>query len=250
MTIRLARDAGLLLACVPFGLASAQEPPPPPPPSTPPPVSTLPVAEAESPDTGALLADSSRLSFRASATWGTLDGSEVENADPALGVEAAASFRVFGPLSVWGGFATATHKVEGQVLQLLDQPVRPDQRSGTVDGEISNRRLRGGIRLDGMRQANVRVVPYVVLGAMWVTTEVTIDKVDGAPPRPVRNEFGYVVDISKFEDSRLGCMARAGIEWRFAGALGVDAHATYELLEFPPGAAGGVSAGGGLTYRL
>ncbi len=215
----------------------------------PPPVTTMEPAPA--PEAVALDRGDSRGGVFGGLLWGSLDGSEVEKADPAIGFEGGAFWHVWRGVSVWGSYALSTHDVNGQLVQLLDQPVRGDSRSGTVTGSVQASRARAGVRLDAVRQPGWRFVPYAVAAVCFSSVEVTVDSVDGvAPPAAVPDASGNPVDIRRIDDTQLGGLGRFGVEFQVAPMLRVDVHGTYEVLEFPAGTNASAAAGTGLVYRF
>jgi opacity protein-like surface antigen len=140
--------------------------------------------------------------------------------------------------------------VDGQIVELLDQPVRADGRSGNVSGELTFTRYRVGLRLDGLRQQNWPAQVYFIGGAVFATTKVAIDTVDYATPGLVPAPGGGRVDLGGFEDSQVGFMGRIGMEYRVAANLSVNLGFTYEVFEPPPGTNSNTAFNGGLTYRI
>lgn len=194
--------------------------------------------------------DESRIAVQIGGSWGAVGGTEVEKVDPARGFEVGASYRVFRSASVYGSYASSTASVSGQLTQLLDQRIRPDGNSGNVDGEISFRRFRAGLRVDGLRQEDWPIQVYFIGAAVFSTNEVRIDSVDQAPPQPVAKAGGGVVDPSKFEDTQTGFLGRVGVEYRVMPRVGVDLGFTYEIFEPPPGTNSTTSLNGGVTIRI
>lgn len=225
--------------------ASAQAPDPGTPP--PPPVTAM---EAPAPAAAELQSAATRGGAFAGAVWGGLSGSEVQKADAAPGFEGGAFWRVWRGASVWGSYAVSSHDVNGQLIQLLDQPVRPGGRSGTVEGSIQVSRLRAGVRLDALRESGWPLAPYAVAAVCFSTVEVTIDRVDGREPVPVPDAEGRPVDIRSLDDSQLGGLGRFGVEYEVAPAVRVDVHGSYEVFEFPAGTSASAAAGAGLVYRF
>jgi opacity protein-like surface antigen len=207
---------------------------------------------------GDLGRDTSRFALRAGARYGTMKGSEIENTDPSRGFDAGVSARVFGAVSVFAGYALDRADVDGQVLQLLDQNVRADGRSGTVKGEIETKRFRAGVRLDAYRERDWRFLPYFLIGALYSTVEARIDEVDGAPPVPIpspdpgepptdistiSNEDGKAVD-------KIGGLAGAGFEFPFGSMFALDVHGHYEAVELEAGTNSILSVGTGIVLRF
>ncbi len=198
----------------------------------------------------ALEAAESRGGVFGGILWGSLDGSEVEKADPAMGFEGGAFWHLWRGISVWGSYAVSSHDVNGQLLQLLDQPVRAGGRSATVEGSVQVNRARAGVRLDALRQAGWRFVPYAVAAVCFSSIEVTVDKVDGADPVPVPDAAGNPVDIRSLDDTQLGGLGRFGVECEVSPILHVDVHGSFEVFEFPAGTNASATAGAGLVYRF
>ena len=242
--------------CFFIGVAAAQTeaPPAPPVPAAPaaaaiaPPVTAL--ADTAAPEVPDLTPDPSRGGAFGGLSWATLGGTEVEKADPVLGFEGGAFVRVWRGAGLWGSFALHSHSLSGQISQLLDQPLRPRGRSATVDGSIKVTRARVGVRLESVRQADWRFVPYVVGAVSFAKIDVTVDKVDGAAPLPVPDALGKPVDVSRFDKSRLGGLGRFGVEYDALPHIRVDLHADYEVYAFPPGTAASAALGANLVYRL
>lgn len=217
-------------------VVSAQTPAPP----VPPPVDPLPVV-AEEPEQGLLQSNPARVHVFAGVDYGSLKGSEIENADPMLGFEGGASFRVMWDLSVWGSYATSSSTIQGQVVQLLDVPVRPDGRSGTVDGQIDLNRFRVGIRVDGLREAGFRVQPYLVGAAIFTSNKVKLDTVDGRAPAANRRSF---------KDDQIGALGRFGVEAHVTSMIAIDGHLSYEIFELPPATNASAGVGGGISLSF
>lgn len=207
-------------------------------------------AEDWTPALGDLGRTATRFALHIGGNWSAITGTEVEQMDSATGYEAGISVRVFRSFSLFGGYAVSSGDVKGQVVQLLDQNVRPDGRSGNVSGQIEARRFRTGIRVDALRERNWRFQPYLLGAAVFTTTEVTIDSVDQAAPRPVPVVGGGSADISRFEDSQIGALARFGVEYRVVPLIGIDFNLSLEMMELPPGTNAATSVNGGITIRI
>lgn len=172
---------------------------------------------------------------------GTLEGTEVEKADVALGFEAGAFRHLWRAASVWVSAAMSSHDVSGQIMQLLDQDLDPTGRSVTAEGTVDVARGRAGLRLDSQHEPGWRFAPYMVAAVCFSRIEVTVDKVNGGDPLP---------SLSSFDDTQLGGMARFGVEYAVAPRVHVDVQASYEVFEFPAGTDASVHGGGGLVYRF
>jgi len=192
----------------------------------------------------------SRIALQVGGSWGAIYGTEVERTNPAAGFEVGASYRVFRIFSLYGGYASSKANVDGQLVELLDQPVRADGRSGNVKGDITYSRYRAGIRIDGMRQENWPVQVYFLGAAIFSTNKVAIDEVDHASPSPVPAPGGGMVDLGGFEDSQIGFLGRMALEYRFAPRFGTYMGFTYEVFEAPPGTNSTTAVTGGLTFRM
>lgn len=191
-----------------------------------------------------------RIGLHLGAFYGATSGSEVRRVEPAAGLEVGASYRVLGSFSLYGSYALSSADVKGQVTELIDQKVRPDGRSGNVDGTIDLSRFRAGIRVDALREKGWKYQPYLVLAASITNSTVELKTVDGAPPRPSRNPEGILIDPSSFADSQIGAMGRLGVEYPVANHVGANLAFTYEGIELPPGTHSVISAYGGLTLRF
>lgn len=225
------------------GQTAEPDAPPPPPVASPVPL--------PAPESAALERPGSPGGVFGGVLWSSLEGSEVEKADPALGFEGGAFWHVWRGVSVWGSYAVSSHDVNGQLVQLLDQPVRGDGRSGTVEGSVQVNRARAGVRLDAMRQAGWRFAPYAVAAVCFSSIEVTVDSVDGDnDPDPVPDAQGNLVDIRSIDDTQLGGLGRFGMEYEVSPILRVDVHGSFEVFEFPPGTNASATAGAGLVYRF
>jgi len=184
---------------------------------------------------GELGRDKARFNLHAGAGWTGIYGSDVENVEPGVSLEAGLAFRVLGSVSLYAGYGVGTFDVKGQLTQLLGQRVRPDGRSGNVVGTYEPARIRLGIRVNGLRTESHKVIPYFGIGALLTKATVTIDSVDGAPPEPSPDEDNVLQDISTFERDKVGAYIRAGVAWRLASLLSVYADGLYEVVDFPPG---------------
>jgi len=214
-----------------------------------PPVSSLPPESGSAPAVELVTADAATV-FWIGAAWEGISGNEVDAVDPAPVFEVGASRRFWHDVSLWVSAAVSKHSILAQTRQLLDQPLTPT-RSGLVDGDVSTRRLRAGIRLDGLGEPGWPFAPYVVAAASWSTVEVEIASVNGvAPPPAVPDVRGNPVDVSKFDDSQIGGLGRFGVEYALGARVRIDAHVDYEVLEFPPGTGATVGAGGGAVLRF
>jgi hypothetical protein len=186
-------------------------------------------------------------------SYGIMAGAEIENADPAPGFEIGGSARVFGAVSVLAGFALSRADVDGQVVQLLDQRVRADGRSGTVHGQIETRRIRAGVRFDAYRERDWKLQPYFALGALFSSIDVQLDEVDGqSPPAPLPNPDPTQpgTDIASFGEDQLGAFGSAGVEYDITSRFAADLHGTFEVIEFQPGTNSILSAGAGVVARF
>ncbi len=201
---------------------------------------------------GDLGRDESRLLLFGGGSYGVLGGSEVEDTDPTFGYEAGAGYRLWRGITLTGSWAAHTADVDGQLVQLLDVRVREDGRSGRVLGQIETSRFRAGLRLDPLGNEGWRYHPYVEVGVMHSTIEVTIDSVNGAPPVPFLQtpDDAELTDISVFDDTQLGGMARFGVEVDVMGGLGFDLGSTFEIIEFPAGTNSITTFGGRLVFRI
>lgn len=213
------------------------------------------VATADSdwiPAAGDLGLSSTRYAIHVGGSWGPVSGTEVENTEPASGVEIGVSVRVLWSVSAYGSFAWSRSTVKGQIVQLLDQEVRADGRSGNVDGELTSRRLRYGVRVDGLRQEGWPFQIYFVGAAVQSVNEVTINSLDHvSPPPPIPLSGGRTLDIGKFDDGgQWGFLGRVGVEYLVTKQAWVYGNFTYEVVEPPPGTYATASINAGLTYRI
>ncbi|MGQ0723191.1 MAG: hypothetical protein ACT4PE_16705 [Candidatus Eiseniibacteriota bacterium] len=207
---------------------------------------------------GDLGRDTSRFAVRAGLSYGAMKGSEIEKTDPSIGFDAGASARVFGVVSVFAGYAVDRADVDGQVLQLLDQNVRADGRSGTVKGEIETKRIRAGVRLDAYRERDWRFKPYFIAGVLHASVEARIDEVDGAPPTPIPSsdpgEPAKDISTISNEDEgfaeKLGGLGGAGLEVSFGPMIALDLHGTFEAVELEAGTNSIASFGSGIVLRF
>jgi hypothetical protein len=199
---------------------------------------------------GDLGTNASRFAVHVGGSWGPINGTEVEKVDPATGLEVGVSGRVWRSFSLYGSYATSQGSVKGQIVQLLDQPIRADGRSGTVDGDVSFRRFRAGVRIDGLRQEDWPFQAYFVGAAVFSTNEVKLNSVDGRPPQVLDLPDGGTLDLAKFDDSQLGFLGRIGVEYLLTTRFWVYTNFTYEVIEPPPGTNATASVNGGLTIRI
>lgn len=200
---------------------------------------------------GTLGRDVPRFSVRGGVSYGLMKGSELEEMDPSRGFDVGVSVRLFGNVSAVGSFAIDTADVDGQVRSLVDQNVRPDGRSGTVQGQVETSRFRVGGRVDAWRERGWRFQPYLTGTVMFSSIDVTIDSVDGNPPLPVPDpDGGAERDISSFSESQLGGSARLGVEYRVASAVHVDVNGIVDFVEFQPGTNTIYSVNSGLVFRF
>jgi Outer membrane protein beta-barrel domain len=200
--------------------------------------------------TGGLGHEATRFALHIGGSWGPVNGTEVEKVDPASGFEVGLSARVLWSISLYGSYASTSGNVSGQLVQLLDQRVRADGRSGNVDGSLDFRRYRAGLRIDGLRQKNWPFQAYFVGAAVFTTNEIKLDSVDHAPPVPIALPQGGSVDLRKFDDSQTGFLGRVGVEYPLVPHAWVYVNFTYEVLEPPPGTNATTSFNGGLTLRI
>lgn len=211
------------------------------------------VAAAEedwTPAAGDLGWTTTRFALHVGGSWGPIGGTEVEKVDPASGFEVGLSGRVYHSISLYGSYASSKGNVKGQVVQLLDQPVRTDRRSGTVDGELTFRRYRAGLRIDGLRQESWPFQAYFVGAAVFSTNEVKLSSVDEAPPASIPIPGGGMLDLAKFDDSQTGFLGRVGIEYIVAPRVWVYGAFSYEVFEPPPGTNATASVNVGVTIRI
>lgn len=233
--------AGLASVSLSVGVARAQAPAPP--------VASIP---EEPPPAGTeLVGDAAPAGAFVGVVWSTLGGSEVESVDPAIGFEVGGFVRLFPAVSVWGSAAYANHAVSAQLARLLDQPLRPDGRSGRVEGEVRMVRLRAGVRLDAMREPDWRYTPYFVVAASLSRADVTIDSIDGnSDPPPVPGPDGEPVDVTSYHDTQIGALGRLGVEFLLTESVRIDVHGSFEAAKLPPSANYSVVAGAGLGLRF
>jgi hypothetical protein len=201
-------------------------------------------------DAGDLGRTAHRFALHIGGSWGILTGVEVPDADAGFGFEIAASSRVWKNLSLSAGYARHSSNVQGQVVQLLDTYVRPDRRSGSVDGKIDVPRLRGGVRIDAYRVQEWRFQVYAMGGVMYSFVEATLDTIDGQPPQPYEGPDGRTVDPGTITADLLGMFGRVGAEYLAGERLGVDASFTFETVDPPPGTNDLVSFALGAVYRF
>ena len=125
--------------------------------------------------------------------------------------------------------------MKGQLTTLLDTFVRPDRRSGTVDGSIKFPRLRGGVRIDAYRMEDWKFQVYLMGGVLWSSVKPTLDTVDGRPPEPYADPAGNTVDPGNITSSQLGAFGRVGADYAVTSRLAVDLSFTFETIDPPPG---------------
>lgn len=204
------------------------------------------------PVAGGLGRDNDRVLLRVGGGTGLMRGDELSKLDPAKGLEAEVALRAFWSVSVTGSWAMDRADVNGQVVQLLDQRVRADGRSGNVTGRVETKRVRAGLRVDAYREKNWKFTPYFEGGVVFSQITITIDSVDGAPPAPVPAYDGTdrVLDISEYTNNEIGAMGRAGVEYQLAPSFGVDLAGNVEIIEFQAGKNSIYSFGGGFFYRF
>jgi hypothetical protein len=203
------------------------------------------------PVAGELGRDRDRFLIRGGVSYGVMDGSELENMDPARGFDAGVAVPVLGSLSLTGSFALDRADIKGQVTRILDQNVRPDGRSGTVEGQVETSRFRAGIRVDAYREKDWKFTPYLQAAVVFSSIKVTLDSVDGAPPQPYPVPgTNQVIDISEYTDHEIGGLGRAGVEYHLSSRLSVDLCGNVEIIEFQAGTNSILSLGSGLTARF
>jgi hypothetical protein len=183
--------------------------------------------------------DEHKLRVFAGLMYGTLAGSEVENTDALTGIDGGISYRVLWSVSLWGSFAASYADVEGQVVQLLDVPVRADGRSGTVLAKISQSRFRIGARVDGLVEPDFNVQPYLVGALTFNTNTVDLIAVDGGAP-----------DHPSYDDTQFGALGRLGADVRITERICIDANFYYEVFEFQPATNASAGLGAGISVRL
>jgi opacity protein-like surface antigen len=204
------------------------------------------------PVAGELGRDRARVMVRVGGNYGLMRGSELENMDPSKGFEAGIAVPVLGSLSVTGSWATDRANVDGQVVRLLDQAVRPDGRSGTVKGEVETTRFRAGIRLDAYRETDWKFTPYFQGAVVFSEIRVTLDSVDGRDPQPIPlpDGSGQVLDIREYSDNEIGALGRAGVEYHVTSRFAVDLSGSVEIIEFQAGTNSIYSLGTGISARF
>lgn len=209
-------------------------------------------APAWEPVAGDLGRDRDRFLVRVGIAYGVMRGSELEKMDPAKGFDVGVAVPVLGSLSVLGSVAVDRANIDGQVRQILDQDVRPDGRSGTVQGEVETRRLRAGIRVAAYRELDWKFTPYLEAAVVLSEIKVTLDSVDGVEPQPipVPDGSGQVLDISEYSDNEIGALGRAGVEYHVTQRFSVDLCGNVEIIEFQAGTNSIYSLGSGLTARF
>lgn len=200
---------------------------------------------------GSLGRESGRFALRAGYNYGTMGGSEIEKTDPSTGFEIGLGYRVLGSISVVASYAMDSADVDGQLVALVDQAMRPDGRSATVRGSVETTRFRVGFRVDAYREREWRFLPYFSGGVVFSTIDVTIDSVNGAPPVPFPPDLsGNIVDISSYDDSQMGALARAGLEYPFTANVSLDVNGNVEIIEFEPGTNSIYSINTGVLLRF
>jgi len=176
-----------------------------------------------------------RFAVHFGGSYGAPAGSEVPRTEAGPGFEVAGSYRAWRSLSLYGGFAWHSSAVKGQVTRILDPPVRPDRRSGTVDGNVRYSRLRGGVRVDAYRMEDWKFQIYLMGGVLWTSVEAALDTVDGLPPVPYADPAGNLVDPGNITSSLLGAFGRAGVDYSVTSRFAVDLSFTFETIDPPPG---------------
>lgn len=214
--------------------------------------STASGAEDWEPVAGGLGRDASRFAVHLGGSYGTMQGSELENLDPSTGFDVGVSFRFLGNLSAVGYYAADKANVSGQLTQLLDQRVRADGRSGLVEGEVKTERFRAGLRVDAYRERGWRFTPYLLGAVVFSDIEVTIDSVDGAPPAPIpsADPLQPRTDISTVKSNEIGGLGRLGVEYRVASRIAVDLNGNVEIIEAQPGTNTIFAVNSGLVVRF
>jgi hypothetical protein len=210
------------------------------------------VAAGWVPTAGDLGRSDSRYALHIGGNYGVISGAEVEGVDPGIGYEGGLSFRVLGSLSVFGSYAVNSSTVDAQLIEILDQDVRPERRSGHVEGDVETSRLRAGLRIDAHHESGWRFRPYLVGAVLFSTIDVKIDSVDNVspPPKVPTNPPGSPpVDIRKISDEQLGAMLRFGVEYYVMRAVAIDLNVSHEVVEFPAGTNAITSFHGGLSIR-
>jgi hypothetical protein len=172
-------------------------------------------------------------------------GSEVEQIDPSLGFWATGAYRIGGAFSVCASILHNSASIDGRMSQLLDVPIRPDGKSGFVEGDMGLMRFGAGVRLDAFRTQAWKYRPYVQAEIIRSMIDVTLDSVDGASPA---DDDQYT--RSSFDASQWGALARVGVDYRLTPMIGIDVGGIFEILEFPAGTASIASIAGGATFRF
>lgn len=201
-------------------------------------------------DAGDLGRTAHRFALHIGGSYGILTGVEVPDTDSGPGFELAASSRVWSSVSVSVGYATHKSNIQGQVVQVLDVYVRPDRRSGSVDGQIDVPRFRGAVRVDAFRVQDWRVQVYAQGGLLYSSVEATLDTIDGQPPQPYEGAGGESVDPGKITADLWGAFGRVGAEYLVGERVGVDANFTFESVDPPPGTNDLVTFGVGAVVRF
>lgn len=198
---------------------------------------------------GELGRSSNRIAIHAGLGWTGVSGSDVERVDPTYSLDFGVSARVFRSLSLYGSYALSAHDVAGQVKSLVGQNVRPDGRSGNIDGTFDLTRIRVGIRFDGVRAETIKLQPYLAGGVVFASTTVELATVDGGAPQPSLNADGEFVNPASFDTSTIGGFMRAGVEYLLTEELSVFADGLFEVIEPPAGLHSAAAVTGGITFR-
>jgi hypothetical protein len=201
-------------------------------------------------DVGNLGRTAHRYAFHIGGSYGILTGSEVPDTESGPGFEVAASSRVWSSLSVYVGYARHSSNVQGQIAQLLDTNVRPDGRSGTVDGKILVPRLRGAVRVDAFRAQDWKFQVYAQGGVLYSFVEATLETIDGEPPEPYEGPDGTLVDPGTITADLLGMFGRVGADYLVGQRLGLDGSFTWEVVDPPAGTNDLVTFAAGAVFRF
>ncbi len=178
-------------------------------------------------------------------TYSWLFGSELKEVDPSLGVWASGAYRFNGAFSVCASILRNGSTIDGRVTEIGDVPVRPDGRSGAVEGEVEALRFGAGVRIDAFRTKPWNWRPYVQAEILRAFVDVTLDSVDGAPPVD-DNQY----ERSSYDSSQWGASARMGVDYRLTEMIGIDVGGAFEMLEFPAGTASIASFVAGASFRF